>query len=256
MWGLLCPRMLKIPWEGNLPFAADPPARSPACGSSRFPVVCVHVACIIWLPGLVGVGSVPPSVRKSPSLAIFRKGRGRLRSRGVPFPMGLLECSPLTTSPRAQRLLSRLPRPAPPRSEFGEGSRGAGPVCRPAVVEEPCGSGCVVVGKGVCGTPSFLRGLVAAGWGAGRRRWAPGSHPVSRSSPVPSVACVPPVCVHDFGRSRGVGVCRAWCVPCALGLCGCRLVPPSSAASPRLAESREFLLPSSGPRVSVSGWRG
>lgn len=45
------------------------------------------------------------------------------------IPEGLLPDGPLGCPPWnafcAQRLLSRLPRPAPPRSEFEEGSRGA-----------------------------------------------------------------------------------------------------------------------------------
>lgn len=144
MQGLPCPRMLRMPLEGNLPVAADPPARSPACWSSGFPVCSSHAS------SLGGRGSsgfwVRPALSEKVSFSSYLPERVRA-SYGLEgsLPNGPLEGSPPDRLPRAQRLLSRLPRPAPPRSEFGEGSRGAEPVCRPAVAAEPCGSGCVVV---------------------------------------------------------------------------------------------------------------
>ena len=142
--GLPCPRMLRMPLEENLPVAADPPARSPACWSSGFPVCSSHAS------SLGGRGSsgfwVRPALSEKVSFSSYLPERVRA-SYGLEgsLPNGPLEGSPPDRLPLAQRLLSRLPRPAPPRSEFGEGSRGAEPVCRPAVAAEPCGSGCVVV---------------------------------------------------------------------------------------------------------------
>lgn len=184
MQGLPCPRMLRMPLEENLPVAADPPARSPACWSSGFPVCSSHAS------SLGGRGSsgfwVRPALSEKVSFSSYLPERVRA-SYGLEgsLPNGPLEGSPPDRLPRAQRLLSRLPRPAPPRSEFGEGSRGAEPVCRPAVAAEPCGSGCVVGGWGegsvhtpACAVLSSPPEGRRAGRGVGRRRWAPGSPPV------------------------------------------------------------------------------
>ena len=128
--GLPCPRMLRMPLEENLPVAADPPARSPACWSSGFPVCSSHAS------SLGGRGSsgfwVRPALSEKVSFSSYLPERVRA-SYGLEgsLPNGPLEGSPPDRLPLAQRLLSRLPRPAPPRSEFGEGSRGAEPVCRP-----------------------------------------------------------------------------------------------------------------------------
>lgn len=92
------------------------------------------VARSSWWPGLVVVGIVPSSVRKLSSLAI-------LGEKGVLCGLegGLSRMVPSSGTPAiafcAKRLLSRLPRPAPPRSEFGEGSRGAELVVLPCAPE-------------------------------------------------------------------------------------------------------------------------
>lgn len=233
MQGLPCPRMLRMPLEENLPVAADPPARSPACWSSGFPVCSSHAS------SLGGRGSsgfwVRPALSEKVSFSSYLPERVRA-SYGLEgsLPNGPLEGSPPDRLPRAQRLLSRLPRPAPPRPEFGEGSRGAEPVCRPAVAAEPCGSGCVVVAgeRAPCTPPRaryfppLLRAAVRDGVWVGDGG-LPGPHPSSRASPVPSVACVPLARVHDFGRSRDAGLRRAWCVLCASrAVWLCRLAPP------------------------------
>lgn len=225
--------MLRMPLEENLPVAADPPARSPACWSSGFPVCSSHAS------SLGGRGSsgfwVRPALSEKVSFSSYLPERVRA-SYGLEgsLPNGPLEGSPPDRLPRAQRLLSRLPRPAPPRSEFGEGSRGAEPVCRPAVAAEPCGSGCVVVAgeRAPCTPPRaryfppLLRAAVRDGVWVGDGG-LPGPHPSSRASPVPSVACVPLARVHDFGRSRDAGLRRAWCVLCASrAVWLCRLAPP------------------------------
>lgn len=153
--------------------------------------------------------------------------------------------------------LSRLPRPAPPRSEFEEGSRGG-----QSFVDRPlCGarwerlvSGGRWRGKGraharVCGTPLTPRVVAGRGVLEGRR-WVPGPTrlPVS---PVPSVACasLPRASTSRPLSRRGRVVCGACRV--LSGESGCRLVPPpSTAAFPRPVESRE---PSSPPPRGSGG---
>lgn len=191
----------------SFPFCPAPVARFPS--RARSP----------WL--LVGVGFVPPSVRNLPSLAIF--GKGFTISEGA-SPGWSPRLPALTSAFCAQRLLSRLPRPAPPRSEYEEGSRGTG-LCRPAAVCGACGRDWVfwwqVAGKGraharVRGTPLTARGVVAGRVGLEGRRWAPGPTRLPVSPRALRRVCVPPTRVH-VPATLAARSCRVWCVPRALG---------------------------------------
>lgn len=155
----------------------------------------------------------------------------------------------------AKRLLSRLPRPAPPRSEFGEGLRGAELVVLPCAPE--------------------LWVLWWWRWGEDRARArVRGTSPLTPSEslrdgerkgggglPVPPVPPVPRPCLPS--RASLPRASASWPLPrrgcaardalrCALGLCGCRLAPPSSAAFPRLVESQESPSPLGAGRTRVS----
>lgn len=91
--GLPCPRMLRMPLEENLPVAADPPARSPACWSSGFPVCSSHAS------SLGGRGSsgfwVRPALSEKVSFSSYLPERVRA-SYGLEgsLPNGPLEGSP------------------------------------------------------------------------------------------------------------------------------------------------------------------
>lgn len=150
----------------------------------------------------------------------------------------------LTSAFCAQRLLSRLPRPAPPRSEYEEGSRGTG-LCRPAAVRSlwgRLGFWWQVAGEGPCTRPRARyppspRGVVAGRVGLEGRRWAPGPTrlPVS---PVPSVACASLPCASTSRPLSRRG--RVACGACRVlsGVCGCRLVPPFHGSVPTAGGDR------------------
>lgn len=150
----------------------------------------------------------------------------------------------LTSAFCAQRLLSRLPRPAPPRSEYEEGSRGTG-LCRPAAVRSlwgRLGFWWQVAGEGPCTRPRARyppspRGVVAGPVGLEGRRWAPGPTrlPVS---PVPSVACASLPCASTSRPLSRRG--RVACGACRVlsGVCGCRLVPPFHGSVPTAGGDR------------------
>lgn len=111
---------------------------------------------------------------------------------------------------RAAFALSRLPRPAPPRSEFEEGSRGA-ELADPPLCGASSGELFVVAGgraRPACAAPP-LTPRVAAGRGRlGGWRWLP----------VPPASRFPPPCLPSraslsrsrprLGLSRGAGVLR------------------------------------------------
>lgn len=181
-----------------------------------------------------GFGSVPPSVRKFPSLAIFRKGCGLLTvSRGL-SRMVPSRARPLTAS-RARSVCSlvyrgpRLPAPSSGRDHAGQSLSVVLPLLRSHVAPVVW----LVAGERAPCTPPraryfppLLRAAVRDGVWVGDGG-LPGPHPSSRASPVPSVACVPLARVHDFGRSRDAGLRRAWCVLCASrAVWLCRLAPP------------------------------
>lgn len=168
-------------------------------------------------------------------------------------------CPPVTRLFCAQRLLSRLQRPAPPRSEFGEGSRGAELVLSSlAAGAELWGSVVAVVGglgraahTPACAVPP-LPSRVAAGWEA--EGLAVGSR--SHSSPVRPRAfrrVRPSRSRPRLGPAAATRACRAWCVLCALGLV--RLSPrsPFLGGVPTAGGIAGFFLPFSGlRRVRVS----
>lgn len=128
--------------------------------------------------------------------------------------------------------LSRLPRPAPPRSEFGEGSRGA-ELRRPAAVRGARGGKFgfrwQVVGEGraharVRGAPPHPEGRRGDG-GVGK---GGGGLPVPPAFPFPpcllSRASLP-LASTSRPLSRCGRVARGACRVLS-GECGCRLVPP------------------------------
>ena len=92
------------------------------------------------------------------------------------------------------------------------------------------------------------------GMGSGKAAVGSRSHPSPRLSPVPLCRVRTSGWRPRLGRSRDAGVAVRACVPCVLGLCGCRLAPPSSAAFPRLVGSRESLLPSAGGSGGFRAW--
>lgn len=212
----------RIPWKRKtLADTADPPRAQTAWAPSRslprccsLPVACMELLAArrCWVrPALSEKIAFSSCLRKG-LRAYAPRGASPGRSPRAHAPERLL---------RAAFALSRLPRPAPPRSEFEEGSRGA-ELCRPAAVRSLVGEVGLwwrVVGKDraharVRGTPS-PRGALRDGGVLEGRRWAPGPTrlPVS---PVPSVACVPPTRVHVLA-TLAARACRAWCVPRALG---------------------------------------
>lgn len=227
--------MLRIPWEGKPSLvAADPPARNPCVWVFSLPrscgARCSHFS-VAWGSPVVWVRPAL-SEKVLPSLAIFWKGLGGL-SRMVPSSRTSRACSVYSPVYRGPR----LPAPSLGGNHAGQSLSVVPPLLR---------SCCVVsvvwwwLGKGprVRGAPFSFPREGCRGVGCGKATVGSRVPAVSRSSPVPSVTCVPPARVHDLGCSRDAAVCCVWCVPCALGLCaGCRVVPASPAAAfPRLAE--------------------
>lgn len=215
-----------------------------------FSVPALLVVLQLSVPGARRVGSVPPSVRKLPSLAILGKGE-LMTSRGFPpvWPPRVPARDPPFNLRAAFALVSTAARASPLRVR---GGITWGRACRPATgagAVGVCRGGGWWLGKGraharVRGTPP-LPPRVAVGWEA---------EGFGGGLPVPLVSgsfpCLPSrasllLASASWGRYRGA------CVPlvvacCVLSdLCGCRLAPPSSVAFPRLVGSRE---PSSPPR--------
>lgn len=187
------------------------PVLSRACCS--FPVACTEplAARRCW---------VRPALSEEFAFSSYlRKGLYDLRGASPGWSPRL---PALTSAFCAQRLLSRLPRPAPPRSEYEEGSRGTG-LCRPAAVRSlwgRLGLWWQVAGKGraharVRGTPLTARGRRGTG-GFGRAAVGSRSHPPPRFPRALRRVCVPPTRAH-VPATLAARSCRAWCVPRALG---------------------------------------
>lgn len=208
------------------------PVLSRACCS--FPVACTEplAARRCW---------VRPALSEEFAFSSYlRKGLYDLRGASPGWSPRL---PALTSAFCAQRLLSRLPRPAPPRSEYEEGSRGTG-LCRPAAVRSlwgRLGFWWQVAGKGraharVRGTPLTARGRRGTG-GFGRAAVGSRSHPPP-FPPVPSVACasLPRASTSRPLSRRG----RVACGACRVlsGVCGCRLVPPFHGSVPTAGGDR------------------
>lgn len=136
----------RIPWKKKiLADTADPPARANGVGPSRsLPRCCPLRVWSFWL--LVGAGSVPPSVRKLPSLAVFGKGCVLTLPEGGfsrTVPSG---ARPGTPSARSVCSLSSTAARASPLRVRGGITRGrALSACRCA---EPCGGSRSLVAGG------------------------------------------------------------------------------------------------------------
>lgn len=223
------------------------PVLSRACCS--FPVACTEplAARRCW---------VRPALSEEFAFSSYlRKGLYDLRGASPGWSPRL---PALTSAFCAQRLLSRLPRPAPPRSEYEEGSRGTG-LCRPAAVRSlwgRLGFWWQVAGKGraharVRGTPLTARGRRGTG-GFGRAALG------SRSHPPPFPPC-PPSRVRPSharprpGHSRGEVVSRVVRAACSRASAVAASSPPSTAAFPRPVEIAGAVLP---PLPPPRGSRG